>query len=371
MAMDSIPLQKSLIAWSSAHLSAYSKPHQVTALENRSSALLFVAEALSAPVPSLAESETILAACLVLCSTEVAFGDTIHWYQHLLGAWQIILAARRPGVGGEVLTGPSALMKSRDGQWLLRNFAYHDVLGAVTTLDPPLIVGPYWLPEDNVNIVDTYVGIGSKVLAMLSEVCALDTQRASSPNKLDSDFNWDYSTPISSPLPTPDFWHTANDIEARLQQWKCPDQCEPSIIELAESYRSASLIALYRKQRLYVERQNPSSPLLAEIASKIASAVDTTMQHISLLHMQALPECGLLLPLFLAGGDTLKPEHMEVVRARIIALREHRRFGNLGRAMEVLDELWRGRLSGYRGESGGALDWLDVLKRKGWKLTLC
>jgi transcriptional activator protein UGA3 len=368
MAMDSKVLQKSLIAWSSAHLSAYSKSHFLTALENRSAALLLVHDALSAPILSPAESETILAACLVLCSCEVAFGGISAWDQHLLGARQIILTAHRLGANGEMITGTDALMKSKDGQWLLRNFAYHDVLGAVTTLDPPLILGPYWLPkEDGPVIVDSYVGLGSKVLAMLSEICALDInpRTYSSP-----DVDWDNNLSPDESAPTLDFWQIATDIETRLQQWTCPDGSDIPIVELAESYRSASLIVLYRKMRLNLQRHSPNSPMLETVTAKIEAAVDDTMFHIGLIPMQALPECGLLFPLFMAGGDTLKPTQIEVVRARLTALKEHRGFGNLGSATEVLEELWRCRASGYKGESGD-LDWLDVLARKGWLLTLC
>jgi transcriptional activator protein UGA3 len=367
MAMDSPPLQKALIAWSAAHLSAYSKTHLVTALESRSSALLLVADALSAPILSYSESETILAACLVLCSTEVAFGDTSHWYQHLLGARQMISNAKKTVPGGEVLTGTNAFMKSRDGQWLLRNFAYHDVMGAVTTLEPPLIRGPYWLPPEDNNkpaVIDSYVGIGSKVLAILSEVCALNCTTDVQPVE--------QSTTNGVALsPAQDFWTVANDIETRLREWSCPDQSDIPLVELAESYRSASLIALYRKQRIYCQEHCSDSDMIEAIAFKLADAVDQTILHISLIPLHALTECGLLFPLFMAGGDTLKPRHIEMVRTRLCGLKEQRGFGNLGTSTEVLEELWRGRVNGYKGESGLVLDWLDVLRGKGWKLTLC
>jgi hypothetical protein len=50
----------------------------------------------------------------------------------------------------------------------------------------------------------------------------------------------------------------------------------------------------------------------------------------------------------MAGGDTLEASHIEIVRSRLHLLHENRRFGNIARALQVLDEFWRLRITGVK-----------------------
>lgn len=378
MAIESKPLQISLVAWSSAHLSRLSKTHEITALENRSSALVHVASSLCATPITPSDYDTMLASCLVLCATEIALGDTENWHRHLQGAKQIILAARGREKGGQELRGADCYMRSADGQWLLRNFAYHDVLGSVTSTEGPLLKGAYWIDEDATEtIVDAYVGIGSGVLAILSEICNLDAQKV---------FPMDESTILeeeeddvemkmefdSGGPGDPEFWQTADELELKLQNWTCPECPDPILVELAEAYRHSAFIVLYRKQRSFLDSypQRSLGRSMPLIASKICEGISSTITHIQQIPSQSLPECGLLFPLFMVGGETLEAKTIELVRLRIQTLLKDRGFGNIGKAQEVLEELWRLRVSGARGPEGRDLDWMDILARKGWRLML-
>jgi transcriptional activator protein UGA3 len=367
MAMDSIPLQASLIAWSSAHLSRSSKPHIVNALEGHSVALAQVSSSICTLKATFSPStaDTLLASCLVLSATEIVHGDTEHWYKHLKGAKEIIMAAECVGVGGKILRGPGCFAMERDGQWLLRNFAYHDVLGSVTSNEGPLISGAYWL-HDEITVVDSYVGVGSKILAMLSDICKLDDGPK---HHVASSFAGQTSELQLSDQVRTEFWQAADELEFRLQEWKCPDASDDGLIELAESYRGAAFISPYRKQRSrsvhYNEGRCPSL-----VKDKIATAVQRTMSHIQKIPLVSLPECGLLFPLFMAGGDTLEASHIEIVRSRLHLLLGNRRFGNIARASEVLEEFWRLRITGVKNLQGRDLDWKDILREKGWHLTL-
>lgn len=294
-------------------------------------------------------------------------GDTRYWYQHLCGARNIILSARSVGPGGVALRGPDCFKASRDGQWLLRNFAYHDILGAVTSVDPPLIVGTYWL-NDGAPVVDAYFGAGSEILGMVSEICTLDTRNRA---RVEVEMSLqDVLQGVSGPFVRPDFWHTANNLEIRLTQWVCqklPDFC---IMELAEAYRSSALICLYRKQRQWCQANRSSAPLEASVVSKIARAVHDTIHRINRIPIQSLPECGLVFPLFMAGGDATEVTHIETIRLRLGALLAHRGFKNILRCSEVLEELWRLRAAGAKGPKGSDVDWMDVLQKNDWKLVL-
>ena len=260
-------------------------------------------------------------------------------------------------------------MRSQDGQWLLRNFAYHDVLGSVTSTEGPLLKGTYWIDDDATEtIVDAYVGIGAGVLAILSEICELETRAFSMDESTIAEEAGDEMEVDDGP----DFWQTADQLEFRLQNWMCPESSDPILVELAEAYRHSAFIVLYRNQRSYLT----SHPHLSfgrsasVISSKLSQSVNSTIIHIQQVPVQSLPECGLLFPLFMVGGDTLEAKNIELVRLRIQTLLKDRGFGNIGKAQEVLEELWRLRVTGAKGPEGRELDWMDIVKRKGWRLML-
>jgi transcriptional activator protein UGA3 len=367
MAMDSIPLQASLIAWSSAHLSRSSKPHIVNALESHSVALAQIASSICTfkATFSTSTADTLLASCLVLSATEIVHGDIEHWYKHLKGAKETIMAAKCVGAGGKQLRGPECFAMERDGQWLFRNFAYHDVLGSVTSDEGALISGAYWL-HDEITVVDSYVGVGSEILAMLSDICNLND---GTKHRLASSFAGQTSEIQLPDEDTTEFWKVADELEFRLQKWKCPDASDDGLVELAESYRGAAFIALYRKQRSRCINYNEGR-CLSFFKGKIVTAVQKTMSHIQKIPHLSLPECGLLFPLFMAGGDTLEASHIEIIRSRLQILLENRLFGNIARASEVLEEFWRLRTTCAKDSQRRILDWKDILHEKGWHLTL-
>jgi hypothetical protein len=302
---------------------------------------------------------------LVLSATEIVYGDTEHWHHHLKGAKQIIMTAECVGAGGKKLKGPECFAMERYGQWLLRNFAYHDVLGSVTSDEGPLIPGAYWL-HDETTILDSYVGVGSEILAMLSDICKLYDGSRDHLDPLFAERSLEIKTQRGGAT---EFWQAADELEFKLQEWICPEAFDEGLIELAESYRGAAFIALYRKQRSRCVNYNEGR-FLPLIKDKIATAVQKAISNIERIALLSLPECGLLFPLFMVGGDTLEACYIEIVRSRLQLLLENRRFGNIARAIEVLEEFWRLRMTGVKNSQGRDLDWKDILRRKGWRLTL-
>jgi len=121
MAMESPPLLSAIMACSSAHLSCFEPSFQIAALSKQSLAFAAVANSLSSSSESDSLRETELASCLVLCATEVSLGDTSRWYDHLVGAKEIILPAKVRGIGGRLHTGTSAFMNSgKSPKWINR-----------------------------------------------------------------------------------------------------------------------------------------------------------------------------------------------------------------------------------------------------------
>jgi hypothetical protein len=201
---------------------------------------------------------------------------------------------------------------------------------------------------------------------MLSDICKLDDGPK-------NDVASSFKGPTSG-LQPPDedatvFWQAADELEFRLQQWKCPDVSDDGLVELAESYRGAAFITLYRKQGSRCANYSEGR-CLSLVKDKIATAVQKTISHIQRIPLLSLPECGLLFPLFMAGGDTLEASHIEIVKSRLHLLLENRKFGNIARATEVLEEFWRLRITGVKDSQGRTLDWKHILREKGWHLTL-
>jgi transcriptional activator protein UGA3 len=359
MAMESPPLLDTLIAWASSHLSLCHEPFQVDALEDRSSALSSFGTSLSTEklLP-----ETSLAGCLVLCSMEAILGDTAQWYMHLVGASHIV----QPDDHGR--TGIDALCRNLEGRWLLRNFAYHDILMSVALNCAPLIPGHYWL-LDSEGVVDSYFGVASRPMALLSSISSLNAEMMAHKNSQTSileDPNAPQQVESGVNQSQPDFSTRAFHIERELQTWTCASSSDSSLMHLAEGYRSAALIHLYRVLRRYI----PSQTYL--LNQKIQNQVQLIIQNVSEMPLNCLPECTLLFPLFLAGGEAQEDRHREYIRYRMESLGNFRRFKNVDVALEVLEELWANRNECIPGvtEQEPLLDWLDILEEKGWRLAL-
>jgi hypothetical protein len=164
MAIEEKPLLDMLVAWSSSHLSLYDDGYRIGALEHRSTALQSFTTLLSKDE----SPETSLACCLVFCSMSAILGDTTGWQNHLVAAANII---RHASPVSSYKDGLKRLSSTYEGRWLLRNFAYHDVLMSVTSDREPLIPGRYWISQHETEL-DSYVGLASELLAFMSEIKA-------------------------------------------------------------------------------------------------------------------------------------------------------------------------------------------------------
>lgn len=378
MAMDSPTLQNAILAWSCSHLSLQDEKYKRTALQFRGVSLNSLSAALSTRVgePDL---ETSLAACLVLCSMEVILGDTAQWYQHLSGAFEVIRSTSAVDVGQDKSPlVPTGFLASTDGRWLLRNFAYHDIMMSVTCGRRPLLPGFYWANQDE-SIPDSYFGLASGLMYLISEISVLNSDMAEFPNfvnvldvrapqKVDKNlvanfFDEEFYIPSGPANTTSTFSIRAHQLESQLLSWQCASSKEPTLIALAEAYRAAALIHLYRTLRLHLPDLTPT------LEFKISQVVQTMIECLETMPAGCLPECTLLFPLFMAGGEARNLDHIRIIRQRLVDVLESRHFRNVKAALEVLDEVWKVR-AGFREDGPANVDWSDILKRKGWKLAL-
>jgi transcriptional activator protein UGA3 len=357
MAFEDKTLLDMLVAWSSSHLSLCDETYRVKALEHRSTAL----RSFTTSLPNSQESpEVSLACCLVFCSMSAILGDTAGWHNHLLGAAQIIRQASL-----------EKLSRTYEGRWLLRNFAYHDVLMSVTLSREPIIPGRYWIRPSNMEI-DSYVGLACEPLALISETSSLNSDMAWKHDpRLTSTIDGDVTSTsppnddrVKIPLPpSEDFLSRAHAIESELRTWTCPASDDFPLISLAEAYRSAALIHLHRIMRHRI----PGTATEAE--RKIRTQVASVIRHIGQMPLNCLPECTSLFPLFMAGGEATTKADMQFVRERLQHIITHRHFQNAASALSVLEELWLQHTS-FMEIPGGPLDWKDILQRRNWSLAL-
>lgn len=150
------------------------------------------------------------------------------------------------------------------------------------------------------------------------------------------------------------------NLERELVGWKHADVLGKTtldlastldLIALAEAYRLAALILLYR----HADRRHV---VLPSLGPRIRNVVKRIPQG-------SAAEAGLTMPLFLAGSELRDADDMEFCLARLVALHQKYRFGNIDKAENILEEVWRPRLNGQPDR-----DWEDVLRERQWSISL-
>jgi transcriptional activator protein UGA3 len=377
MAMESKVLSEALVAWSSGHLASIDQSYETTALEARSIALHALAKSVTSPADSISCHETNTAACLVLLTSEVCQGDRAGWYNHLLGAKHIIESAKHTGIAGSaILTGPEVFKQSPEGQWVLRNFAYHDVLGSVTLGRPPLISADYL--EGITDVVDTYLGVASEVLTFISEASSLDHGALFAVNCSDEPVHLTTQQQFTTSL------EAYLDVKKKLHAWRCDASAKPELAAVAYAYRSAALIHVYRRIRdllrlsqnmnHIIHTEEYMEDMISSISAGLKYQANQILAHVSKIPLNDIPESALLFPLFMAGGevDPTEATQLDMIRMRLRMILEKRHFINVLSALEVLEELWdrKREHSGQINNPETIVDWEDVLKAQGGLLLL-
>lgn len=349
MAMESQTLFDSVVALASGNLSNFDPAYQVAAMEARSRALRGLGADVSRPFTAIHDCETALASSLLLSASEAILGLRTGWSEHLSGARSVIMSARLPRGAGprKELRGPEAFGGSTEGEWLLRNFAYHDILGSVTSGRPALIPGEYL--EGLGDTVDSYLGVHSQLLVYVSQISSLRApEDVLAPDERRSDA--EKST---------DRMAACYQIEQKLRSWH-PTSSDPILEATAYAYKSAALIYLYQRMRQI-------TPVTATSDLVVSGEVRMVLDSIAKIPEDAHPDGILLFPLFMAGGETTSLQDMEIIRLRLRSIDTIRGFRNVLRACEVLEEVWQTRTTATECNS---VDWKDILHSQGGGLLL-
>ncbi|KAK8153197.1 fungal-specific transcription factor domain-containing protein [Phyllosticta citrichinensis] len=340
LAMDSPALLDTIIAWSSTHLAQLEASYERLALQCRGRALRSLAALISS---AKREPEIEMACCLVQCALESISGDTRQWFIHLTGANQVMRSVCDKGGDATWDTRPFA---SFEDQWLLRSFAYHEMMAAVAADTRPLLVaGHYWFFGEK-EPPDSLFGVASRLFFLISETSVLNADMIQARRLRDDVFDEGASR------------ERALKLEEELLDWECDsvDQSE-GLVDLAEMYRSAALIHLHR----VVRRNLPGS---AAFQTKAPSLAHGIIEKLHMIPHKSLVESSLLFPLFICGGEIAHPDDIEAIRTKMKSIVASRRLYNYDCALRVLEELWRLRLSNE------TVDWRDVLDMRQWKLSI-
>lgn len=355
MAMESPALLNALIAFSAANLSAFDKSHEISALELNTKALASLSASMTTHEPS--EQETNLAACLVLSAAEISQGRRSAWYEHLRGARQLILMAKSSNSNGIICHGTDALKTTTEGRWLLRNFAYHDVMGSITSGNP-LLLDPAYM-SDIFDTVDSYSGVASEILISIARISSLDL----------SFVEKSYDAHDIAQHTANTAWRSLHNIETTLREWNCPSSTDSALVSSAHAYRDAALLYLYNRIRTLPLPQANAIAQPHGLDVEVEKRVESTLQHLSQIPPDGCPEGVSLFPLFMAGISTSQRTFMDTVRVRLRYVIEKRGFRNAALALQALETAWVLTLC-EPSRTGGGLSWSQVLAIIGGGLNL-
>ncbi|KAM0518889.1 hypothetical protein ACHAPE_003879 [Trichoderma viride] len=370
MAFDCGTLLDAMAAWSSAHLALRDPSFHNVSLQHRGRVLSNLGAALNGNNLS---GEMCLAITMAMCSMEtISDATTSGWAHHLLGAAAVLQSGSSDGPEGALQKSRTIInsywLESVERKWLVRNFAYHDILMSVSLDRRPLITGDYWMSADD-EMADPYFAFASKIMLLTSEISVLNADCAdyelslldegSSPEEDDYDSFFGLPPPFNYDT----FLERARSIADELREWECPAvSADTPLGFLSQTYQSAGLIYLhYVLQKYFPEH---SVDILTEGLDVYVELVCDAAQKVP---EGSLAECSLLFPLFIAGGEAKSATHIERIKNRLYTMNKWRRFRNVNACREVLEELWE-----RRSELGEAetLSWRDVVRERGWQLAL-
>jgi transcriptional activator protein UGA3 len=186
--------------------------------------------------------------------------------------------------------------------------------------------------------IDPLMGINYQLCDLISRIQYVSSTNPAFPHVMEASFNsiesgiqnWTYDNPFSLGV----------DLPIALD-----------LIALAEAYRLAALIQLYR-----------SSPMHTSLIPLCASR---TMEFVARIPPGSPAESSLLYPIFLAGAELDDDSAIETCFKRLEEIQKRNSYENVGSAQKVLKEVWRPKLEG-----GQRRDWEDVLREWEWSFTL-
>ena len=295
-------------------------------------------------------TETTVACALVISTADVVGGDTSRWPVHLQGAGHLINHLES-----------SNLLRTADGAFLLRYFAYHDIMASMTTGRRTLVDGMYWAYKGAdiiVDSADSFMGLAHHVFRHLADICVFVADTADPGQFLPSSSSpsSSYSAQRSRDILRGEDMATALRSQDLHLQVDPSDDFTAALIHHAEAFRFAGLFYIYRHLLRFCDEGAGAVYRL-----RMEDCVQNILQHVSHVPSPLFCEMGLLFPLFMAGiGSSGNAEATRYIHDRLVCVEAWTKFKHVGRARELLLLLW----------GAGRTDWEVMLRELNWNLSL-
>ena len=228
---------------------------------------------------------------------------------------------------------------------LKRHFTYHNAMASlmarVSKKESQIVDSDLSLicPPGAPLTVDPLMGIAYYLCSLISRIQYVASVNPAFPQISEAAFTaiendiqqWTYGSPMGLP---------GIDLPVALD-----------LVALAESYRLAALIQLYR-----------TSPTHKHLISSCASRA---MEFIARIPPGSPAESSLLYPIFLAGAELDNEPEISKCFKRLAEIQARNCYENVSNVQKVLEEVWRPTLNG-----GQKRDWEEVLQDWKWSFTL-
>ncbi|KAJ4314140.1 hypothetical protein N0V94_006599 [Neodidymelliopsis sp. IMI 364377] len=312
-----------------AHLRAVSLRHQ-----RKCSG--FIKERLSPTGQPIRDTYQVVGIILLLVGLEALKGNkSTTWIQQLKCVRRIL----------DTLSPEQSIVDCVEVDSLHRHFTYHyamaSVMSQVSSTPAAPSIEPDLLPMCNVAMpltIDPLMGISYQLCDLISKIQYVVNPDPAFPQLTEATFNaiengiqtWTYESPFSSGV----------DLPVALD-----------LIALAEAYRLAALIQLYRNSKAH--------------AVLVPGCASRAMEFITRIPAGSPAESSLLYPIFMAGAELDDDMAIEKCTRRLKDISDRNRYENVDSVQKVLKEVWRPKLEG-----GTRRCWEDVLREWDWSFTL-
>lgn len=278
----------------------------------------------------------VAAVILILVGLEALNGvKTTRWISQLRSVQRIL----------NQLSPEQSIMDCIEVDSLHRHFTYHfasaSLMARVSNASTTSNLEQELLPISSTLMpvtIDPLMGISYQLCDLISRIQYVTSLDPAFPHITEASFNaiesgiqaWAYDNPLMMGV----------DLPIALD-----------LIALAEAYRLAALIQLYR-----------SSPVHKSLIPACASRA---MEFVVRIPPGSPSESSLLYPIFLAGAELDDEVAIEKCFKRLEDIQKRNRYENVGSVQKVLKEVWRPKLEG-----GQRRDWEEILREWDWSFTL-
>lgn len=337
MAIVDRSLLQALFTYASVHFEA-ATPGQLVRSDARLRFENQVARGVVEAITRNAVSESTVASALLTSTAEVISGDTSRWLLHLHGAGHLIN-----------YLGASRLLRSADGAFLLRYFAYHDIMASLSTGRCPVGSGVYWVLDADaaVESADSFMGLAHHVFKHLVDICSFVAETADVDASVPLDRRLGYivrGEDMAQALRLQDLRLRVDSSDTRIK----------ALIHHAEAFRFAGIFYLYRRLLHFCE-------IGAIYRLRMEDCVRQILQHVAEVPSHMFCEIGLLFPLFMAGiGINGDEAHRDYIEDRLLRIETWTKFRHVERARELLQLLWASERT----------DWEAMLRELDWNVSL-